>query len=154
MFLIFNFGYTEAIAFRKLCQTIREMALVDWLTIIRHIFVSLYSWVLSPLLLNRLPFIPAFSIMLIYSILLLFLFVKIINGYGRKSLFLETVSIVFGKREIFKLFTLSIVEPYLFAIELDKLKIKKYFNVFLKIVSVIVATILWTIIITLLRIKI
>ena len=76
MLILFHIGYVELIALRKLYKEIKMLTKIDWLFIVRHLVISIYSWVLSPLLINRLHESVALIIMFSFTIFISFVFIK------------------------------------------------------------------------------
>jgi hypothetical protein len=68
---------------------IQKLGLTDKLTLVRHVILSFYGWVLSPVLITHLPKIQAGMIMLSFTILIAFIFLKISGKKRENSVFIS-----------------------------------------------------------------
>ncbi len=66
-----------------------KVGLTDKLTLLRHVFVSLYAWILTPFLFERVHEITAGGIMFIFTLLLNYLFIIILGSKKERSIFIS-----------------------------------------------------------------
>lgn len=126
------------------------LGLTDWLTFIRHLILSSYSWILSPVLFQYLNGIVAGLIMFIFTIIITDIFLRISVGRTEKSILLKLVGWVYKKRKLYVTGTLFILEPFLFIIyfrdnyhQYGNTTNRNFWFYLLLITSSLIATILW-----------
>ncbi|MEI7765222.1 MAG: hypothetical protein WCI93_01405 [bacterium] len=67
----------------------RKISLTDKLTLIRHVIVTLYSWILTPFLFARVHELTAGGIMFIFTLFLNYLFIIILGSKRERSIFIS-----------------------------------------------------------------
>lgn len=147
--ILLMLGFREIVLFLK-----KTFGLTDMLTFVRHAVVSLYSWILSPMLFRHFNEFIAWAIMFIVSTIIIGIFLNISIGKTEKSALLSFATWIFWKNKILVTIALFILEPFLFIIYYrdnyyqysEKLS-KKLLFYFLLIAGSFIASIMWAIII-------
>lgn len=103
--------------FRKLVLFLQStFGLTDWLTFVRHVIISIYSWILSPMLFQRVDETTARIVMFVFSLMLVVIFLKIAEVKTEKSKLISLVERVFKKRRALVVISLFFIEPFLFTV--------------------------------------
>lgn len=69
-----------------------KFSMVDQLTIVRSFLLTLYGWVLSPYLIIHLEKIWAGIIMLIFTVIITYIFIIVIDKKSKKSIFISLIN--------------------------------------------------------------
>jgi hypothetical protein len=134
----------------KIVIILKKFGRVDKLTIIRHLILTLYGYVLSPFLFGVLDEMFAVMFLFIFQIINLSVFIKISKRSQKDGLLLWLVSLIFGKRTLIKSFFLCIFEPFLYIFIYIRSGKRYFINkkitvVLLTILCTLVASITWSI---------
>lgn len=101
----------------KIFPIIKKFGLTDKLTIIRHIVLSLYGYLLSPIFFGIFDEIIAVMFMFVFSIINISIFLIISKKEEEEGLFLWLIFLIFKNNKQIKLLFLFIIEPFLFIID-------------------------------------
>jgi hypothetical protein len=136
----------KIIAFRQLLLFLKkEAGPTDAYTIARHVILSAYLWGISiPFLEDFGPFVVIIATLFVTIMVTLF-FLKISKGRG---FLLAIFNLVFKEKEAVKLIFMGIFDPFLFTVRLrdSHTRVSKGVLLYLlMILSILVASIIWSI---------
>ena len=92
------------------------LGLTDKLTFFRHVIISIYSWILSPILFQYFSEITSGVMMFIFMLTLTGFFLKISAENKEKSLLLDIISKIYKNKKLPIMGTLFLTEPFLFIV--------------------------------------
>ena len=98
---------------RKIFQTIKDFTLLDWLFFLRHLLVSTCTWILSPVLLKRMPEWSATLILFLVGITITYIFLEITKWRTEKSILFHAINFVCRNKKLPTVIILFGPEPYL-----------------------------------------
>lgn len=94
----------------------KTFGLTDLLTFLRHAIISVYCWILSPIIFQHLDGLLSGIVMFIFTIIVTGIFLKISSGKTEKSTLLWLVNWVFKENKLLTTIILFILEPFLFIV--------------------------------------
>lgn len=162
--ILFSIGYAEMITLRRIIRIfnpincffflqkeIKALSLLDWLFLLRHLLISIYSWILTPILLQRVDEKIATIILFVVTIFTTFIFLKITKWKTEKSILFKVINFFCRNKKLPTAIILPILEPYLGTVfykdnyHPNKKPGKKVW--LLLLTSSILATMIWTVIV-------
>jgi hypothetical protein len=161
--ILFSVEVAEMKAFRTLPRKLKSLFLqaknldqIDKLFLLRRLMIFIYSWIISPLVLNRLPELLAILIMFSYVTIVTFVFLKLTKHSEEKSILLRFVNFVFRNKRLLSTIALCPLEPYLFAVRCKNIHTRKFKKIWILpvILSLLFTTLGWVIFVKITGIKI